>query len=57
MTSHASHSSARIGERETADVAWSYADRFDEVEPLTGYVAFYTDRVDRILVGAPHRAA
>jgi uncharacterized protein (DUF427 family)/acyl-CoA thioesterase len=33
------------------NVAWSYHDTFDEVAPIRGYVAFYTDRLSVTVTG------
>jgi uncharacterized protein (DUF427 family)/acyl-CoA thioesterase len=43
---HASYWSLTIGDETLDDVAWSYADPFDEVAAIAGYVAFYADRVE-----------
>ena len=41
----ASYWTLRVGERAEENAAWSYEDPFDEVAGLSGYVAFYADRV------------
>ena len=41
----ASYWSLTVGAATEHDVAWTYADPFDEVAWIDGYVAFYTDRV------------
>lgn len=28
------------------DIAWQYAETFEEVAPIAGFIAFYSDRVD-----------
>jgi uncharacterized protein (DUF427 family) len=35
-----------VGDRVEENAVWGYANPFDEVAGLEGYVAFYTDRVD-----------
>jgi uncharacterized protein (DUF427 family) len=35
------------------DVAWSCRQPFSALAPIAGLVAFYNDRVDTILEGAP----
>lgn len=34
------------GSQDGRRLAWSYEDPFDEVAPISGYIAFYQDRVD-----------
>ncbi len=46
----ASYWSASVESREVADIAWSYEAPYDEVGALAGYIAFYGDRVDRVIV-------
>jgi acyl-CoA thioesterase-2 len=42
----ASYWSVLDGGPELENVAWAYPDTFEEVATITGYVAFYADRVD-----------
>ncbi len=44
------HPAREVYERAATDIAWSYDTPYDEVAELTGYLAFYGDRVDRIVV-------
>jgi uncharacterized protein (DUF427 family) len=44
--------SARIGDRQVDDVAWSYDFTTREVQPIAGLVAFYNERVD-IFIDVP----
>lgn len=32
------------------NVVWAYDDPFNEALPLRGHMAFYSDRVDRIMI-------
>jgi uncharacterized protein (DUF427 family) len=38
----------RVGERVEENAVWAYDEPYDEALPLRGYVAFYSDRVDRV---------
>ena len=42
----ASYWTLSVGDRESENAVWSYEDPFPEVAGLTGYLAFYADRVD-----------
>lgn len=44
------HWSARIGDREYADVAWTYREPLTMVTPIAGCIAFYQERVDAVYV-------
>ena len=39
-----------VGARRAENAVWAYDEPYDEALPLRGYVAFYTDRVDRIAI-------
>ena len=47
----ASYWTIRVGDREAEGAVWSYGDPYDEVRDLTGFMAFYTARVDAIREG------
>lgn len=49
---HARYWSINVGERSAENAVWAYDEPYDEALPLRGYVAFYPDRVDRILTNA-----
>ncbi|MDH3642422.1 MAG: DUF427 domain-containing protein [Gammaproteobacteria bacterium] len=50
---HASYWSISAPEANLEDAVWGYESPFDECVPLTGYVAFYTDRVALEVDGQP----
>lgn len=50
---HASYWSIATPEATVEDAIWSYEAPFDECQPLVGYVAFYTDKVQLEVDGAP----
>jgi uncharacterized protein (DUF427 family) len=43
---HATHWSARIGDRVVPDIGWSYEDPWRDAMDVRGYIAFYNERVD-----------
>jgi uncharacterized protein (DUF427 family) len=43
--------SAKIGDEVVADVAWSYAFPTRQLQPITGMIAFYNEKVDIFLDG------
>jgi uncharacterized protein (DUF427 family) len=45
----ASYWSVRVGERLAENAAWSYPEPIEGAPPLTGYIAFYWDRMDEWL--------
>ena len=47
---HARYWSINVGERMAENAVWAYDEPYDEALPLQGYVAFYPDRVDKILI-------
>lgn len=47
---HASYWHIETGDERIEDAVWTYADPYDECEPLRGYVAFYADKVDISMV-------
>jgi uncharacterized protein (DUF427 family) len=49
---HARYWSIRVGQRSAENAVWAYDEPYDEALPLQGHVAFYPDRVDRILTNA-----
>jgi uncharacterized protein (DUF427 family) len=44
----ASYWSIQSGPRTVENVVWSYETPYDDLAPISGYLAFYTDRVDAI---------
>jgi uncharacterized protein (DUF427 family) len=44
----ATYWSIRSGPRTAENAVWSYEAPYDEMAPITGYLAFYPDRVDAI---------
>jgi uncharacterized protein (DUF427 family) len=46
----ASYYTVRAGGREAVDAAWTYPRPVDAFAPITGYVAFYAQRVDACFV-------
>ena len=44
----ASYWSIRSGPRTVENAVWSYETPYDDMTPITGYLAFYGDRVDAI---------
>ena len=44
----ASYWSIRSGSRTVENAVWSYEAPYDEMTPITGYLAFYPDRVDAL---------
>ena len=40
----------KVEERRAENAVWAYDEPYDEALPLRGYVAFYSDRVDRIVI-------
>jgi uncharacterized protein (DUF427 family) len=50
---HASYWSIATPDVNLEDAVWSYEAPFDECQPLTGYVAFYTDKVALEVDGEP----
>jgi uncharacterized protein (DUF427 family) len=44
----ASYWSIRNGPRSVENAVWSYETPHDDMAPISGYLAFYTDRVDAI---------
>jgi uncharacterized protein (DUF427 family) len=40
----------RVGDRESADAAWSYLAPTEPFAPITGYLSFYPQRVDECFV-------
>lgn len=44
----ASYWSIRVGDRLEENAVWTYAEPFDEVAGLKGYVAFYADRPELV---------
>ena len=60
QTEHASHCpwkgdaryySITVGERIAANAIWSYETPIEAVAAISGYLAFYPDRVDSIEIG------
>jgi len=47
---HASYYTISVGERVAENAVWSYEDPYPEIIGVKGYLAFYPDRVDEILV-------
>jgi uncharacterized protein (DUF427 family) len=47
---HELYWSARIGEREYADVAWCYREPLALVAPVAGLICFFQERLDAIVV-------
>jgi uncharacterized protein (DUF427 family) len=50
----ASYWSIQSGARTVENVVWSYETPYDDMTPITGYLAFYGDRVDAIEEWPPH---
>ena len=50
----ASYWSIRSGPRTVENAVWSYETPYDDMTPITGYLAFYGDRVDAIEERPPH---
>jgi uncharacterized protein (DUF427 family) len=50
----ASYWSIRSGPRTVENAVWSYETPYDDMAPITGYLAFYADRVDAIEERPPH---
>ena len=50
----ASYWSIRSGPRTVENAVWSYEAPYDDMTPITGYLAFYGDRVDAIEERPPH---
>ena len=50
----ASYWSIRSGPRTVENAVWSYEAPYDDMTPITGYLAFYADRVDAIEERPPH---
>lgn len=46
---NAVHYHLRVGGRLLRDAAWAYPEPLPEAEPVRDYVAFYADRVDRVV--------
>ena len=44
----ASYWSIQSGPRTVENAVWSYETPYDDMAPIAGYLAFYTDRVDAI---------
>jgi uncharacterized protein (DUF427 family) len=51
----ASYWSIQSGPRLVENAVWSYETPYDDVAPITGYLAFYPDRVDAIEERPPDR--
>jgi len=51
----AAYWSIRSGPRTVENAGWSYETPYDEMAPITGYLAFYPDRVDAIEERPPDR--
>ncbi len=47
----ASYWTINVSGEPAENVIWSYEDPFDQVAPIKGHMAFYTDRVDEFIVG------
>jgi len=47
----ASYWTARVGDREVVDVAWTYEAPIDERADITGRICFFVERVDEHHVG------
>ena len=52
----AAYWSIQSGPRTVENAVWSYETPYDDVAPITGYLAFYPDRVDAIEEGPPDRS-
>ena len=50
----ASYWSIQSGARTVENAVWSYETPYDDMTPITGYLAFYADRVDAIEERPPH---
>lgn len=50
----ASYWSIQSGARTVENAVWSYETPYDDMTPITGYLAFYGDRVDAIEERPPH---
>ena len=50
----ASYWSIQSGARTVENAVWSYETPHDDMTPITGYLAFYGDRVDAIEERPPH---
>jgi uncharacterized protein (DUF427 family) len=50
----ASYWSIQSGARTVENAVWSYETPYDDMAPITGYLAFYADRVDAIEERPPH---
>jgi len=50
----ASYWSIQSGARTVENAVWSYETAYDDMAPITGYLAFYADRVDAIEERPPH---
>lgn len=53
---NATHFSIQTAEGILENAAWSYQSPYNEVEYIKSYVAFYTDKIDSILVGETKRS-
>lgn len=51
----ANYYSVRVGETVHADVAWVYETPLPAAKPITGMLAFYTEKLDCLLDGEPQR--
>ena len=52
----ASYWSIQSGARTVENAVWSYETPYDDMTPITGYLAFYGNRVDAIEERPPHPA-
>jgi len=43
--------SARVGDRDVADIAWSYPTPLPESEGIAGLISFYNEKVDLVIDG------
>jgi uncharacterized protein (DUF427 family) len=43
--------SARVGDRDVADIAWSYPTPLPESERIAGLISFYNEKVDLVIDG------
>ncbi|HKC05924.1 MAG TPA: DUF427 domain-containing protein [Methylomirabilota bacterium] len=50
----ASYWSIQSGARTVENAVWSYETPYDDMTPITGYLAFYGDRVDALEERPPH---
>lgn len=50
---HATHYSVQLGDRQLADIAWSYEDPLDDATAVRGLVSFYQERLDLFVDGEP----